>query len=124
MAAVEVVFFQAAPGTTPPLIDWLDRLSSKARLKCLVRLKRLEELGHELRRPEADFLRDGIYELRASYQGVHHRMLYFFHGREVVVVSHGLGKERDVPSGEIERAVRAKLAFEQNPKAHTFRPGR
>ena len=23
-------------------------------------------MGHELRRPEADFLRDGIYELRVS----------------------------------------------------------
>jgi hypothetical protein len=35
-------------------------------------------MGHELRRPEADFLRDGIYELRASLGGVHHRILYFF----------------------------------------------
>jgi len=27
-------------------------------------------MGHELRRPEADFLRDGIHELRVSLQGV------------------------------------------------------
>ena len=103
MPAVEVVFFQDAPGKVPPLIDWLDGLSAKARLKCLVRLKRLEELGHELRRPEADSLRDGIYELRASYQGVHHRMLYFFHGREIVVVSHGLGKERRYLSMKLKK---------------------
>jgi hypothetical protein len=31
----------------------------KAQQKCLARLKRLEDLGHELRRPEADYLRDG-----------------------------------------------------------------
>ena len=30
----------------------------------------LEELGHELRRPEADFLKDGIYELRAKHGGM------------------------------------------------------
>src|SRR2546426_10968641 len=28
-----------------------------------LRLDRLREMGHELRRPEADLLRDGIYEL-------------------------------------------------------------
>jgi hypothetical protein len=47
----------------------------------------LEQQGHELRRPIADFLRDGIYELRPSVQGVNYRILYFFSGRNVVVVS-------------------------------------
>ena len=122
MPAVEVIFYQHAPGKTPPLIEWLDALSPKARVKCLARLKRLEDRGHELRRPEADFLRDGIRELRASYQGVHYRMLYFFHGTNIVVVTHGIVKEREVPAQEIERAVRAKSAFELNPDAHTFKP--
>jgi len=89
-----------------------------------VRLKRLEDLGHELRRPEADFLRDGIYELRASYQGVHYRMLYFFYGGKAVVVTHGLAKEREVPKQEIDKAIRAQSAFGLNPAAHTFKPGR
>ena len=53
-------------------------------------------MGHELRRPEADLLRDGIYELRVSLQGVHHRILYFFQGTITAVVSHGLAKERAV----------------------------
>lgn len=123
MPAVEVILYQDAQGRTPLLIEWLDVLSEKARLKCLVRLKRLEDLGHELRRPEADFLRDGIYELRASYQGVHYRMLYFFHGRKAVVVTHGVVKERELPAREIEKAIRAKSAFELNPAAHTFKPG-
>ncbi len=91
-------------------------------LKCLARLKRLEDLGHELRRPEADYLRDGIYELRASYQGVHYRMLYFFYGKLGAVVSHGLVKEREVPPREIDLAIRRKTQFESDPKRHTFRP--
>ena len=57
----------------------------------------LKQQGHELRRPIADFLRDGIYELRPSFQGVHYRILYFFSGRNVVVVSHGIVKEAEVP---------------------------
>ena len=90
--------------------------------KCLARLERLELLGHDLRRPEADFLRDGVYELRASYQGVHYRMLYFFHKQLAVVVSHGLTKERAVPPSEIDLAIRRKRKFESNPKLHTFKP--
>ncbi len=60
MPTAEVIFFQETEAKTPPLIEWLDGLPQKARIKCLVRLKRLEDLGHELRRPEADYLRDGI----------------------------------------------------------------
>ena len=124
MPPTTVVFFQDGPAQNPSLIKWLDGLPEKAQQKCLARLKRLEDLGHELRRPEAEYLRDGIYELRASYQGVHYRMLYFFHGTAAVVISHGITKEREVPSTEIARAVRAKEFFEANPARHTFRPGR
>jgi len=90
--------------------------------KCTERIDRLGELGHELRRPEADFLRDGIYELRASYQGVHYRMLYFFAGKAVVVVSHGLTKEREVPPREIDLAIERKKKVEGNFEQFTFRP--
>ncbi len=122
MPAVKVVFF--LEGESPPIVEWLDSLPPKARLKCLVRLKRLEDWGHELRRPEADYLRDGIHELRATCAGIHYRMLYFFHGRAAVVVTHGIVKEREVPQREIARAIRAKEAFDRNPGAHTFSPGR
>jgi phage-related protein len=89
--------------------------------KCLARLAQLEELGHELRRPEADFLRDGIYELRAAYQGVQYRMLYFFSGKAFVVVSHGLVKEKAVPTKDIDRAVERKKKFDSDPSSRRFR---
>jgi phage-related protein len=79
--------------------------------------------GHELRRPVGDFLRDGIYELRPSYQGVQYRILYFFIGKDVVVLSHGITKENDVPDVDIKRAVERKKRFEADPKAHTYKPG-
>jgi phage-related protein len=90
------------------LIEWLDEQSAKVRDKCAARIDRLEELGYELRRPEADLLRDGIYELRASYQGVHYRLLYFLAGPAVVVLSHGTTKEREVPTKEIDIAIKRK----------------
>lgn len=105
-------------------MKWLDRLTAKAQDKCLARLKRLEDLGHELRRPEADYLRDGIYELRVGLQGVQYRTLYFFHGKAAAIVSHGIVKERQVPPKEIDRAVERKKKFTANPRRHTFNPER
>jgi phage-related protein len=105
-----------------PLLQWIDQLPTKVQAKCIERIDRLGELGHDLRRPEADFLRDGIYELRAGYRGVHYRMLYFFAGQAVVVVSHGLTKERAVPVREIDRAVKRKQLVATDFEKFTFRP--
>lgn len=105
-----------------PLRDWLDDLPAKVQNKCIERISRLAQLGNELRRPEADFLRDGIYELRASYQGVHYRMLYFFSGKDVVVLSHGLTKERAVPPKEIDTAVRRKKQVENDFQKFAVKP--
>jgi len=52
--------------------------------------------------------------------GIHHRILYFFHGAVAAVVSHGLAKERAVPPKEIDRAVERKKRFEANPAKHTY----
>jgi phage-related protein len=119
MPQTHVVFYQEDDGTVP-VLDWLDSLGDKARAKSLVRIERLKELGHQLRRPEADYLRDGIYELRIGLQSIHHRILYFFHGRTVAVLAHGLVKERAVPPREIDLARRRKSRFEADPDGHTF----
>ncbi len=114
-----------------PVLKWLGSLPRKAQAKCQAYLQQLEELGHELKRPIADYLRDGIHELRPSYQGVHYRVLYFFPSprrgqgageTRVVVVSHGLVKEQAVPDAEIDRAIERKRRFEANPERHSFDP--
>ncbi len=51
MARVDVFFYREEEHTVP-LIGWLDEIPAKAQQKCLARLQRLEEVGHELRRPE------------------------------------------------------------------------
>lgn len=67
MPRTTVWLYRDENGTTP-LLEWLDALPDKAQDKCRVKIERLRELGHELRRPEADYLRDGIYELRVRLQ--------------------------------------------------------
>jgi len=117
MPQTDVLIFAEDDGTAP-LLDWLDTLPAKAQDKCIVRIERLEELGHELRRPEADLLRDGIYELRTRLQSVNYRMLYFFREQRAVI-SHGLTKEKEVPEREIELALKRKRRFESDPNKHT-----
>ena len=53
MPTIEVVIYQEDDGEVP-LLKWLDALPARAQDKCLVRIERLRDLGHELRRPEAD----------------------------------------------------------------------
>ncbi|MGH8060290.1 MAG: type II toxin-antitoxin system RelE/ParE family toxin [Candidatus Entotheonellia bacterium] len=106
MPPTAVVFYQEEDGSVP-LQEWLDRLPAKAQAKCLARLKRLEDLGHEL---------------RASLGGVHYRILYFFYSNIVAVVSHGMTKEHRVPPREIERAIERKSRFTTNPPRYMFRP--
>ncbi len=122
MPETHVVFYREDDGRVP-VLEWLDELPRNALVKCRVKLARLRELGHELRRPESDYLRDGIYELRIRLQRVNYRLLYFFHGTTAAVVSHGIVKERRVPPKEIDAAVGRKQAFAQAPELHTYEEG-
>ena len=72
-----------------------------------------------MHRPHADYLQEGIYELRTRVGRVNYRILYFFHGQEAVVLSQGFTKEKDVPKAEIEKAIANREVFEKNPKRHT-----
>jgi len=114
-----VIIFQDEDGRAP-FLEWFDQLPPKAQDKCRVRLERLAQLGHELRRPEADYLRDQIYELRIGLQGINYRILYFFHRNLAAVLSHGLVKERAVPPAEIDLAIKRKRKFTAHPDRHTY----
>jgi phage-related protein len=114
-----VLIYRELDGTAP-FLQWLLGLPSSAQDKVRLRIARLTEAGHELRRPEADYLRDGIYELRATVHGIHYRVLYFFHGRVAAVVAQGIIKEQRVPEREIDLAIRRKENFDQKPDKHTL----
>ncbi|AFZ55547.1 type II toxin-antitoxin system RelE/ParE family toxin [Cyanobacterium aponinum] len=119
MPQIKIIFYQEQNGKVP-LLEWLDRLPNKVQTKCFVKLERLSQLGHELRRPEADLLRDNIYELRIGFQVINYRILYFFYKNQAIIVSHGLTKEKRVPPLEIDKAITNKNKFEQNPELHTY----
>jgi hypothetical protein len=101
---------------------WLDEVRKrepKAYAKCLQRIILLGALGNELRRPLSDGLRDGIRELRAKRGRVNYRILYFFCGKDVACLSHGITKEGEVPDSEIDLAIQRKKLVESNPARFT-----
>jgi phage-related protein len=122
MPRTRVAFYREADGEAP-VVTWLRELmraNERAWSNCRARIELLAQFGHELRRPAADYLRDGIYELRARQGHVQYRLLYFFHGRQVAILAHSLTKEDKVPSADIERAIKRRKLFEANPGLHTY----
>ena len=72
-------------------------------------LAALEELGCLARRPLADYLQEGLYELRVAVEGQQHRLLYFFQGQEIIVVASAfLKKDSAVPAEELALARRRR----------------
>lgn len=118
------VLFYCESDRAVPVLDWFDALPAKAQDKCRVKIQRLAELGHELRRPEADLLRDGIHELRARLHHVNYRILYFFSGGNAAILAHGLTKQDRVPEIAIETALKRKRNLEHEPKLHIFEESR
>lgn len=118
MPRTTVLFFAEIDGTVP-LLNWMDALPLKVQDKCIVKIERLEEMGYELHRPEADLLKNGIYELRIAFRSIQYRILYFFH-ENMAVLSHGLKKESEVPGKDIEIALKRMDLFKLNPQLHTY----
>jgi phage-related protein len=123
MPETRIVFFQDEDGKVP-VVSWLNTLRQQDRkgyANCIARIQQLAESGYELRRPAADFLRNGVYELRAKHVRVQYRILYFFHGQNVVVLAHAIVKEEDrVPDIDIERAIAQRELFTTNPETYTY----
>ncbi|MBI5710921.1 MAG: type II toxin-antitoxin system RelE/ParE family toxin [Candidatus Eisenbacteria bacterium] len=114
----QVVFFRENDGSVP-MLEWIVLLPEGARDRCKARIERLRTFGHLLRRPKADFLRDGIHELRVKHEGVNYRLLYFFFGRDAVVLTQGFVKRQArVPASELERALRRRVVFTSDPERH------
>jgi len=119
MPKTELKIYQETNGKVP-LLEWLDGLAEAVKIKCLVKIGRLAEFGNELRRPDCDFLQDGIYELRIRHGTVQYRILYGFAGKNLVLLSHGCTKEKAVPKREIQAALNRLREFRRNPAAHTY----
>lgn len=120
MSQIDIILYQDDDGSCP-LIEWLDKLPEKAKVKCMLWIEYLANNGYDLKRPRADYLRSDIYELRVALQHVQYRMLYFFHeGR--AIISHGcLKKDEKKFNKEIDVAIGHKENYLRSPYKHTYK---
>ena len=92
----------------------------KGYANCVARIQQLAANGYSLRRPAADYLTDGIYELRAKHIRVQYRILYFFHGQNFAILAHAITKEQEYQQLILNGRNSVHRLFEENPEAHTY----
>ena len=106
----EVLFYETDEGRCPAR-DFLEALPLKVRAKVSKWLDLLKREGPDLPRPYADVVRGKIRELRVSFGGLHHRLLYFFYGKRIIVTHGFVKKTAAVPEEELARAQRCMDDF-------------
>lgn len=99
-----LIFFRGGRGDEPAR-EFLRELPKAARIEAGAALTDLERMGPALRRPDADFLAEGIYELRFRAARVEYRILYFFAGDRVILAHGFVKKSAAVPKRQLEKAL-------------------
>ena len=103
-----ICFFISERGDNP-VKEFITKSSWKEQTKIKAYLEELQKQGHNLHRPMADYLGEGIYELRPS----HNRIFYFFFLREKAILLHAIRKKTDkIPQGDFELCIKRKEGVE------------
>ena len=107
----KIVFYENDEGECP-VDDFINTLSEKDKKKMNLWLEYLKEVGVEMKRPQADYLRDGIHELRIKLSRGQTRTLYFLCFENNIVLTHSFYKRTEkVPLDEINKALMCKQDF-------------
>ena len=107
----KVLYYKTTKGDSL-VEDYINSRSVNNRLKFATIIEYLEEVGINIERPLADYLKDGIYELRVKLSGDETRTLYFFCFETYIILTHTFIKRTDkVPESEIKKAKKYKEDF-------------
>ncbi len=92
-----------------PVEEFIDSLTEKEQTKVFAYLHELSEKGFLMRRPMADYLGEGIYELRPKCN----RIFYFFFLGANVVLLHAIKKNtQQIPYRDFKLCIVRKLLVE------------
>jgi phage-related protein len=93
-----------------PISEFIDELPLDEQAKVFAYIDELKKQGHNLRRPLADYVKDGIYELRPKAN----RLFYFFFLKENVVFVHAIKKKtNEIPENDIALSLKRKKYIEK-----------
>ena len=105
-----VHFYKTSRGKYP-VRDFIQQLPEKSRAKIWRYVELLEKHGPNLLRPYADQVQDKIRELRIRVSEGNIRILYFFLGRNVILLHALKKKTQELPEKEIEQAKQRMKDF-------------
>ena len=96
-----------------PVREYIQALAQDERAKVFAYLAELKKQGHGLRRPLADYLGQGIYELRPKAN----RIFYFFFLKDNVVLMHAIRKKTDkIQERDLEVCLKRKILAEERAR--------
>jgi phage-related protein len=114
--AVTTHYFRTESGNCPAR-DFIDSLDGSSQRKFFFVKGLLEEFGHRLPRPHADYVGNDIFELRFTGKEGEIRVLYFFFHQDKAIFTNGFVKKtKKLPPGEKRLAVERRKMFLQNQK--------
>jgi len=94
-----------------PIEGFIDSLPLKEQGKITAYISELLKEGYNLRRPMADYLGQGIYELRPK----NNRIFYFFFLKDAAVLLHAIKKKTyKIPESDLNICIKRKLQIEKN----------
>lgn len=92
-----------------PVKEFIASLTLKEQAKVYAYIRELKKQGNNLRRPMADYLRSGIYELRPK----DNRIFYFYYLRDCAVLVHAIKKRTsEIPDNELRLCFKRKVQVE------------
>jgi len=101
-----------------PVQEFIEALSIKERAKIFAYIAELKTQGHNLRRPMADYVGHGIYELRPKSN----RIFYFFFLKDSVVLLHAIRKKTDkIPEKDLNLSISRKTQVEELSKVEKLK---
>lgn len=112
------VHFYTEDGETASVLMWIKELSERMQEKARNMVALLQEFGNTLRRPKADYLKEGVYKLRWKSPEFNYRILYGFHARKAIVLLHATTKEKRFKPGEVELAIERLKRVKNNPRRY------
>jgi len=92
-----------------PVKEFIGSLTEIEQARVYAYISELKNRGHIMRRPMADYLRDGIYELRPR----DNRIFYFFYMRDRAVLVHAITKHvKKIPEADLNLCIKRKARIE------------
>lgn len=109
-----IIEFYGKEDGTEPAREFIEGLDAKMIAKILKITELLEKNGPLVRMPYSEYLRDGIFEIRAKQGSDIVRVLYFFvTGSKIILTNGFVKKTQKTPGVEIDRAIKYKSDYER-----------